>query len=1118
MHRHRSIGTFVLALGLIFLGGGVLPFVQPTHADPAQNELQNQLIRGGNSGSETVDGFTLSPIKGPANMDATATVTPPSAPAGVHFTQVSAGTSHSLALGSDGSVYSWGSNSWGQLGNDDDSNPSGVSLALRVHTPSNVRFTQVSAGDYHSLALTSDGKIYAWGINRFGQLGDGTASTQYAPVLVRQGALPTQAHYTAISAGGNHSLALGSDGKAYAWGLNYSGELGTNSNVSSSTPVQVQQGELPAGQRYLQVSASAAHSVALGSDGYVYGWGQNSEGELGNNSVSDQMLPVRAAPLPGGRPCKQVSTGAWNTAAVDSNGDAFVWGNNDYGQIGDNTNTVRYTPAKVLRGALPAGVTFTQISVGYTFVIALGSNGRAYAWGNNSTGQLGDTTTTNRSTPVWAGPGAVPAGKRFTQISAGNQHSLALGTDHKAYGWGWNNSGELGNGGTATGYEPGLVAVPKYTIVSVSFGTKPVTQYTVDSSTGAWKMQVPRGAIGTVNVPVNYRLDTINPDGTVTQGPPQTATLHYEYKGVFIVHFALGGAPSSAVPDQYVFSDDPQPIKWPDPMSTWANHWFDGWFKTDGNPWDFSKPVTASMTLTAKWEAYQFTLNPNSGSTNGHAKTVVTAPDPPKGIRYTQVTAGWYHSVAIGSDGNTYAWGHNQYGQLGTDDTTGTNQSQPVRVHTPTGVHFLTVDAGYWHTFATGSDGKLYAWGFNGDGRLGVGGVASQLKPAPVKTDNLPAGTRLVTASAGGYHSLGIDSNGQLYTWGGNDKGELGTNDLAGRLIPTPVTTNIPTGTRFKQVSAGFQYSEALDTNGHLYAWGENANGQLGVNDYTQRNIPTPVITDNITPGTQIAQVSSGAYHTLATDTNGRPYAWGNNNNGQLSITGITQAPKPTPINTTGITPNVRIESVKAGAYYSMALDNNGRAYTWGYNDYGQLGSNDLTQHNLATAINTDNITVNTRIIQITGNYYHSLAINNQYTTYAWGANSNGQIGNGTTTQQLKATPVGLQRLTVTGVKFDNIPAPTGPTLANGTSNKWNTTTPPHPTGDVDTTIEWTLGNYPQTNYTLTYTYWFDLPAAGTIPLQRYSGSTIFALTSAAGLLYAGRLVRRRKRQLSRAH
>ncbi|BDR53420.1 hypothetical protein KIM372_13270 [Bombiscardovia nodaiensis] len=1065
-------------------------------------------------------GFSLNPTYGPADGGNDVAITPPFQTT-LTFKRLIGGSIHTLGVTDDNTLWAWGFNSYGQLGNGTTST-SNV-LPIKVKVPDGVQFRtdpdSLAVGLWHNLAIDTNGSLWAWGFNDRGMLGDGTTIDRSVPIQVQA---PAGVKFKQVSASAYHSLALDTDGNVWAWGDNSYSRLGDGTATYRFTPVKI-----TAPVPFTTVQAGQYHSMALDQDGNTWAWGKNTSdrnvvtGVLGTGDTTSATIPTPRKVL---APChfKTISTTRGNAGFVftlgisKETGDLYAWGDNQNGQLGDNTTITRTSPTLI-----NTSTKFTTISAGAAHVLAVDTNHTAWAWGaNNSTagligfasipGVLGDGTLIDKHTPVrvHTPTGVVGTDFKVDSVNAGFAMSTAIGSDGKAYAWGPNSYGQLGDGTTTNRPTPVQVAKPKIVITGITFDATNVVGFTHDNTTDLWHVKAPAHPVGKVKVRVKWTLN-----GTAQID----ALLDYEYRTSYMVHFDLGQARGHTplVPDQAVVSGEP--IKWPDPMPTWANHWFDGWFKTDGNPWDFSKPVTASMTLTAKWEAYQFTLNPNSGSTNGHAKTVVTAPDPPKGIRYTQVTAGWYHSVAIGSDGNTYAWGHNQYGQLGTDDTTGTNQSQPVRVHTPTGVHFISVDAGYWHTFATGSDGKLYAWGFNGDGRLGVGGVASQLKPAPVKTDNLPAGTRLVTASAGGYHSLGIDSNGQLYTWGGNDKGELGTNDLTGRLIPTPVTTNIPTGTRFKQVSAGFQYSEALDTNGHLYAWGENANGQLGVNDYTQRNIPTPVITDNITPGTQIAQVSSGAYHTLATDTNGRPYAWGNNNNGQLSITGITQAPKPTPINTTGITPNVRIESVKAGAYYSMALDNNGRAYTWGYNDYGQLGSNDLTQHNLATAINTDNITVNTRIIQITGNYYHSLAINNQYTTYAWGANSNGQIGNGTTTQQLKATPVGLQRLTVTGVKFDNIPAPTGPTLANGTSNKWNTTTPPHPTGDVDTTIEWTLGNYPQTNYTLTYTYWFDLPAAGTIPLQRYSGSTIFTLTAITAVTLTGhQLSKARKRKAGR--
>src|SRR5690606_37509516 len=138
--------------------------------------------------------------------------------------------------------------------------------------------TSISGGSAHSVALGSDGNAYAWGSNTFGQLGDGTNTSSNTPVQVQAPAGDT---FTSISAGENHSVALGSDGNAYAWGRNTFGQLGDGTNTSSNTPVQVQ---APAGVPSTSISAGSTHSVALGSDGNAYAWGRNIYGQLGDGT------------------------------------------------------------------------------------------------------------------------------------------------------------------------------------------------------------------------------------------------------------------------------------------------------------------------------------------------------------------------------------------------------------------------------------------------------------------------------------------------------------------------------------------------------------------------------------------------------------------------------------------------------------------------------------------------------------------------------------------------------------------------------------------------------------------------------------------------------------------
>lgn len=204
-------------------------------------------------------------------------------PADVTFTQVSAGKVHSLALDANGNAWAWGDNLYGQLGNAGDTDSS---LPVAVSMPEGVTFTQVSAGDDHSLALDANGNAWAWGRNQDGQLGEGTTEGARVPVPV---GMPAGEVFTEVHAGGAHSLALAESGHAWAWGYNFSGQLGTGEDSGSTSPVAVSFNE-GAALRYL--SAGETHSLALDETGSAWSWGNNTYGRLGNGSTAWSKVPV----------------------------------------------------------------------------------------------------------------------------------------------------------------------------------------------------------------------------------------------------------------------------------------------------------------------------------------------------------------------------------------------------------------------------------------------------------------------------------------------------------------------------------------------------------------------------------------------------------------------------------------------------------------------------------------------------------------------------------------------------------------------------------------------------------------------------------------------------------
>jgi alpha-tubulin suppressor-like RCC1 family protein len=345
------------------------------------------------------------------------------------------------------------------------------------------------------------------------------------------------------------------------------------------------------------------------------------------------------------------------------------------------------------------------------------------------------------------------------------------------------------------------------------------------------------------------------------------------------------------------------------------------------------------------------------------------------------MAAGYYHSLASGSDGNVRAWGFNGLGQLG--DGTTTNRSTPIQTTNLSNV--IATAGGAFHSLGRKSDGTVWTWGYNSYGQLGDGTTTNLL--SPVQTTNL---SNAVAVAAGGYKSLAVKSDGTAWAWGYNICGQLGDGTTTQRLTPIQVT-NL---TNVAAIGAGYYHSLAVKSDGTAWAWGYNNVGQLG--DGTTTNRSTPVQVTNLT---NIVAVAGGYYHSLALKSDGTVWAWGFNNYGQLG--NGTNTNRSTPVQVSNLS---NIMAVAAGDYHSLVTKADGTVWAWGYNYYGQLGDGSNT--NRWTPVQVANLT---NMVAAAGGHYHSLALKSDGTVWAWGYNNFGQLGDGTTTN--RTTPVQVQDL-----------------------------------------------------------------------------------------------------------
>ena len=282
--------------------------------------------------------------------------------------------------------------------------------------------TAIAGGDYHSLALRSDGTVWTWGENVYGELGNDTLSGSETPVQVLgSGGSGYLTGVVAIAGIGFHSLALRSDGTVWAWGDNGYGQLGDGTTTNSETPVQV----LGAGgSGYLTgivaIAGGMYHSLALRNDGTVWTWGYNYYSAPTNSNTPVQVLGAGGSGFLTG--IVAIAGGSVHSLAVKSDGTVWAWGYNEYGQLGNGTLTTSGTPVQVLGPGGSGYLTGMVAIAGAVYhSLALRSDGTVWAWGNNAYGELGNGTFTESETPVQVGglSGVVA-------IAGGDYHSLAL--------------------------------------------------------------------------------------------------------------------------------------------------------------------------------------------------------------------------------------------------------------------------------------------------------------------------------------------------------------------------------------------------------------------------------------------------------------------------------------------------------------------------------------------------------------------------------------------------------------------------------------------------------------------------------------------------------------------
>jgi alpha-tubulin suppressor-like RCC1 family protein/uncharacterized protein YkwD len=335
--------------------------------------------------------------------------------------------------------------------------------------------------------------------------------------------------------------------------------------------------------------------------------------------------------------------------------------------------------------------------------------------------------------------------------------------------------------------------------------------------------------------------------------------------------------------------------------------------------------------------------------------------------------------------GELWDWGRNDVGQLGDGSTTDRHQA----IHPEGFADVIALAGGRGHSFALLGDGSVLAWGFNALGQLGDGTTTNRLNPVQLPLDHVTA------IAAGNSHSLVLLEDGSVLAWGANHKGQLGDGTNDDRLEPVQVAGL----SDVIAISAGFNFNLALTSQGMVWAWGENNWGQLG--DGTTNHSSIPVLVANLSG---VAAISAGFEHSLALRADGSIWGWGSNHSGQLGDASLIQRHTPVKVHISE-TLSGPIAAIAAGGFHSLALEQNGRVWTWGGNGYGQLGNGDNTDRWLPVRpVNMYEVTA------IAAGFGHCLVLKRDGTVWAWGMNSyGGQLGDNTTNN--RSTQVQAQGL-----------------------------------------------------------------------------------------------------------
>jgi alpha-tubulin suppressor-like RCC1 family protein len=734
----------------------------------------------------------------------------------------------------------------------------------------------------------------------------------------------------------------GANGGTYAYQVTSIDTAGNSSLSTCSSAISV---NVAAAAPLLgKISAGTEHTCEITPSGILKCWGRNQHNQLGNGSSLSMAFPTV---IDAGSSYTQISAGGItdfisHTCGITEAGTLKCWGANTQRQLGDGTTTYRSTPT-----IIDSGISYIKISAGQFHSCGITTSGTLKCWGQNAQRQLGDGSTTNRSTPT-----IIDSGITFSTIAAGALHSCGITTSGTLKCWGDNTNGQLGDGTTTYRSTPTIID-PGTTYITVTAGGQHSCGVTTAGTLKCWGDNT-NGQLGDGSI-INRSSPTVIHSGTT-------------YASVEADEFHTCGVTTMGS------------------LNCWGLNTYsrlgDGTSITRKSPTLIDSGTTYSAVATGRYHTCGVTtwgmrkcwgLNTNSPLGDGTIADKTT----PRVMESNRLSAGEDHSCGITETNTLKCWGFNSYGYLG--DGTSTDQLSPKVIDA--GVAFARIATsptlfGIYHSCGITDSGVLKCWGNGSDGQLGTGTSTSSLTPAVV-----PGGFAYSAVATGAYHTCGIRRTGSALTcWGYNISGQLGDGTQTSRSLPTVIDS----GTAYASVTTHMHHTCGITTSGVLKCWGENASHQLGDGTMTGRSLPTVIDT-----GTAYATVATGPDYTCGITSSGALKCWGTENGITLPVPEIIDAGTP-------------YASISLGYRHRCGITTSGVLKCWGENSSGQLGIGSFEPQTSPMVVDAG--TIYTRV---TAGNDHTCGTTQSGTLKCWGRNESGQLGDATTLYKLSPTLIG---------------------------------------------------------------------------------------------------------------